>query len=163
MSFAKHFKTRILLETPEFVADKYVRDEYNFLFFLGDENGAILTFNEPGVFASHSHVLRYLVKNEHLDKKTYELADSVTEDPNLEMVGHPIAIDMNYSGIILPRQRNVDGTYISFWTERSFNRMKLFLLKYAEQHCDGPFYYEYTDLDDPSQRTSVVPVQKRVR
>ena len=162
MSFADHFNSRFLLrENPEFVADQYARDNYNFEFFLGDENGALITFNEPGLFASHSDVLRYLITNEYLDKKTYELFE--VKDSKFNIVGNPATIDMNYSGIILPKQKDVDGTYISFWTERSFNRMKLFLLDYAEQHYDGPFYYEYTDLDDPSERSSVVPARKRVR
>lgn len=165
MSFAKHFKSRVLLrENPEFVADHYPRDNYGFQFFLGDENGALITkitFNEPRLFTSHSDILRYLKEKEYLDKKTYELFE--VKDSKFETVGNPATIDMNYSGIILPKQKDVDGTYISFWTERSFKRMKIFLLDYAEQHYDGPFYYEYTDLDDPNERSSVVPARKRVR
>ena len=158
-SFKQYFKSRVLLENPEFVADTYLRDKYDYELFMGDEHGAVLTFNQPGVIQSHSDMLHHLAKKNFLDKKTYELLE--INDPNFEVVGNPIALDSNYSGVILPKQKDVDGTYISFWTERSFNRMKLFLADYAQEHYDGPYYYEYTDLDDPSERSTVVPLKKR--
>ena len=159
MNFAEYYNSRILLENPEFVADTYLRDKYDYELFMGDEHGAVLAFNQPGTLQSHSDLLHYLAKKNFLDKKTYELSE--IKDPNFEIVGNPIKLDMNYSGAILPKQKDVDGTYISFWTERSYQRMKLFLMDYVEKHYDGPFYYEYTDLDDPRERSTIVPVRKR--
>jgi hypothetical protein len=152
-------RSQMLSENPEFIADTYLRDKYDYELFIGDAHGAVLVFNKPGVIQSHIDVLRQLVKKNSLDKKTYELLE--INDPNFEIVGSPIALDTNYSGVILPKQKDVDGTYVSFWTERSYNRMKLFLADYVLKHYDGPHYYEYTDLDDPSERTTIVPIRKR--
>jgi len=158
-SFDQYFKSRILLENPEFVANTYLRDKYDYELFIGDANGAVLVFNKPGVIQSHSDLLHQLVKKNSLDKKTYKLLE--INDPNFEVAGSPIALDTNYSGVILPKQKDVDGTYVSFWTERSYNRMKLFLADYVLEHYEGPYYYEYTDLDDPSERSTIVPIRKR--
>jgi hypothetical protein len=148
-TFETYFKSRYILESPEVVADIYERDNYDFEFFLGDEEGALVVPNEITKFASHSDIVRYLVMNDFMDRKTYELKnlDSFPYD----VAGEPKIIDLNYSGIILPSQishsketKDVKKTYISFWTKEGVNALQAdVLLDYCKKMgYDGPIEYE---------------------
>lgn len=148
MTFKSHFDSRYLIESPEVVADIYDRDNYDFEFFLGDEEGALVVPNEINRFASHSDIVRYLVMSDFMDRKTYQLKE-MDKFP-YEVAGNPKIIDMNYSGTILPKQishsketKGVDKTYISFWTKEGYLALKDIMLDYCKSaRFNGPMEYE---------------------
>ena len=137
---------RLLIETPEIVNNKYNRNNYHFEYFMGDKNGVLIHEFIPTI-ESHAFFLRKLKTRKVIDDDYHIIYPSIKKEVDC-ILGKPIVVDFNFSGIILPKQNDVDATYISFWTKACFesnNRMiSKLLLDYAKRKFNGPFAYEIT-------------------
>lgn len=141
------YKLVCLLESPDIVIGKYDRTNYYFDFFIGDENGTIIKRNTPEI-KSHAIVLGFLKKNKALDIQTYEIVPENVMKVADEILGEPKKVNTHYSGIILPKQKDVDATYISYWTKQCYESgVADLLLKYAKGKYEGPYNIEVTDWD----------------
>lgn len=78
-------------------------------------------------------------------------------------MGNPKIIDFNYSGIILPKQEDIDSTYISYWTKESFLKLNDIILPYVKKNMPRPYAMEYvkkgTQLDSDGPKTEVVRIK----
>jgi hypothetical protein len=135
-----------LIESPDIVIGKYDRSNYSFDFFIGDENGTLIKKNTPEI-KSHANILGSMKTNKALDIKTYEIVPDNIMKVADEVLGPLKKVNTLYSGIILPKQDDVDATYISFWTRQGYESpVKDLLLKYAKSKYEGPYSIEITDL-----------------
>jgi hypothetical protein len=111
LSFEKYY----LLESPEYVNSVYDRTMYDFVYFVGDSDGVFLApYNTER--ESHSYVFKELRKRGIIDN-TYSVVYPIENNSDIAVLGNPKIIDFNYSGIILQKQKDVDSTYISYWTK----------------------------------------------
>lgn len=141
------YKLVCLTESPDIVIGKYDRTNYSFDFFIGDENGTLIKGNTPEI-KSHAIVLGFLKKHKALDIQTYEIVPENIMKVADEVLGPLKKVNTFYSGIILPKQDDVDATYISFWTRQGYESpVKDLLLKYAKSKYKGPYSIEITDWD----------------
>ena len=149
-----------LIESPEIIDNKYDRRDYEFEFFLGDENGTLIKEYIPTI-ESHAHILRKLKQEDVIDKEYNLILDHVLKAVD-KVLGSPSKIDFNYSGIILPKQRDVDATYISFWTEKAYKSnngmLSNLLLTYTKKRFRGPFKFEVTEVSSRGKSFSEVYV-----
>ncbi len=147
-----------LFESPEIIDNKYDRRNYNFEFFLGDENGTLIKQYIPTI-ESHAHVLRKLKQKGVIDKEYNLILDHVLQAVD-KVLGSPTKIDFNFSGIILPKQRDVDATYISFWTEHAYEGnnglLPKLLLAYTKKKFKGPFKFEVTEVSSRGKSLSEI-------
>lgn len=152
------YKQVRLFESPEVVGDLYDRTKYDFEFFIGDAHGTLIKEYVP-TMESHAHVLRKLKQVKAIDKDYKIDFENVLKAVD-SVLGEPVELDFNYSGIILPKQRDVDATYISFWTEKAYqsNEGKLakMLLDYAKKNFKGPFKFEVTEMTSDGRTFSEV-------
>lgn len=152
------YKQVRLFESPEIVGDLYDRTKYDFEFFLGDAHGTLIKEYVPTI-ESHAHVLRKLKQAKAIDKDYKLNFENVLKAVD-SVLGEPIEVDFNYSGIILPKQRDVDATYISFWTEKAYEseggKLAQMLLSYAKKNFEGPFKFEVTEMTSEGRALSDV-------
>lgn len=87
-----------LFESPEFFGRKYKRGRSTVI-FIGSEHGII--WGHVSEFESHGALMRHF------------------RDHGVEGIGligeHPLRLDSETSGAILPKQKGVDATYVSMW------------------------------------------------
>jgi hypothetical protein len=157
LSFEKYY----LLESPEYVNSVYDRTMYDFVYFIGDSDGVFLApYNTER--ESHSYVFKELRKRGIIDN-TYSVVYPIENNSDIVVLGNPKIIDFNYSGIILPKQEDVDSTYISYWTKESFLKLNDIILPYVKKHMSAPYAMEYvkkgTQLDDDGPKTEVIRVK----
>ena len=166
----------ILKENPDMVANVYDRLDsryMNFIFFIGDENGSFLKKRDKNEREeTHSFVLKSLKDlGIILPKERPSDVYKLSEDPEVlglwngkerEILGNPQTISTKHSGIIMPKQSNMDGTYISFWhyndyPEDSTALKQLF--SYTKKNFPGPYFIDkappFSDWQSPSK---VVPL-----
>lgn len=158
MILFKHF---FLLESPEYINSVYDRTMYDFIYFIGDSDGVFLAPYNTGR-ESHSYVLKEL-RNRGIIDKTYSVVYPIENNSDIVVLGNPKIIDFNYSGVILPKQEDVDYTYISHWTKESFLKTNDIILSYVKKHMPSPYAAEYvkkgTQLDDDGPKTEVVKLK----
>lgn len=163
MDFSFLVKT-LLLETPDKVAGKWEREDYNFELFIGDENGVFLTIHEPHM-TSHADFLRALRDFEVIDPKTYKVLDTSAwiHDFGGEILGNPQKVNTFFSGIILPKQKDVDGTYVAIWSENVWKSSPIYrklLIEYVLESYLGPYYWDVPiDMSD-SDQSKIIPFKK---
>jgi hypothetical protein len=147
-----------LFESPEVVGDIYDRTKYDFEFFLGDAHGTLIKEYIPTI-ETHAHFLRKLKQVDAIDEDYNIVHKNVLEAAD-NILGKPICVDFNYSGIILPKQQDVDATYISFWTEEAYNsndgKLAQMLLSYAKKNFKGPFKFEITEMSRFGETSSKI-------
>jgi hypothetical protein len=147
-----------LFESPEIVGDLYDRTKYDFEFFLGDQNGTLIKEYVP-VIESHAHFLHKLKQEKAIDKDYNIVFKNVLKVAD-NVLGEPIKVDFNYSGIILPKQKDVDATYISFWKEKAYEghegKLAKILLDYCKKNFKGPFKVEVTEMSRFGEASSEV-------
>ena len=144
----------ILTENPDIVGDRYDRNDkkYNsFWFFIGDENGYFLRKNVRGTKDSHGNALKDLVLDKVISRKPpYGVIDKeskVTQmrwikkgfEQNRKIIGEPKSVNYKYAGIIMPKQSDMEGTYISLWEEAPL-QTKAFrdLVDFCRKSFEGP-------------------------
>jgi len=146
-------------KTLNIIGQQYDRSNYEFLLFIGDENGCLCVKNCIG-FNYHYDVIRYLVKNEFVRKigKKYVLLKKEGFEP-IFMIGSCQSIDIVYSGAILPKQNGVDASYITFWYKKGIDlgNLSKILVSYVKKIYNGPYFIETAprDEDEPIVRFSV--------
>lgn len=152
------FKRYFLLESPEYIAGVYDRTMYDFIYFLGDSEGVFLAPYNTGR-ESHSYLFKEL-RNRGIIDKEYKVVYPIENNSDIVVLGNPKIIDFTYSGVILPRQEDVDSTYISHWTKESYLKLNKITLPYVKQHMQSPYAIEYvkkgTQLDDDGPKTEVI-------
>ena len=149
---------KFLAESPDVVADVYDRRQYDFYLFLGDENGCLIKHANKQI-NSHPLLLKMLKQNEAIDDN-YNIVFAKAKEQTDSIVGSPIKVNFNYSGIILPKQNDVDSTYISFWTEQSYKDNLKDLLPYCKDNFQPPFAFEITDIQAQKTRSKVIRTDK---
>ena len=97
--------------------------------------------------------MRKLVKAGTLDRDGYV----INEDPVdfADKVGHPERMDFQHSGVIMPKQKGVDGTYISCWTKMAENSM---VNGWAKANCPPPYFIERNPDEDMFGNFTVSPL-----
>lgn len=157
LSFQKYY----ILESPEFINSVYDRTMYDFIYFIGDSDGVFLAPYNTGR-ESHSYVFKEL-RNRGIIDKTYSVVYPIENNSDIVVLGNPKIIDFNYSGVILPKQEDVDYTYISHWTKESFLKTNDIILPYVKKHMPPPYAAEYvkkgTQLDDDGPKTEVIKLK----
>jgi hypothetical protein len=137
---------KLLTETPEIINNKYDRNNYYFEYFMGDKNGVLIHEFIPTI-ESHAFFLKKLKTRKVIDDNYNIIYPDIKKEVD-SILGKPASVDFNFSGVILPKQKDVDSTYISFWTKACFesnNRLvSKLLLNYAKRKFNGPFVYEIT-------------------
>jgi uncharacterized protein Usg len=125
----------------------------NFIFFIGDENGSFLKKRDKNEREeTHSFVIKDLKDlGIILPEKHYK----VSEDPKVlqlwkeqkscDILGNPQYISTEHSGIIMPKQSDMDGTYISFWHYEDYSSdspaLKQ-LFNYTQKNFSGPYFID---------------------
>jgi hypothetical protein len=163
----------LLKENPDTVANVYNRNEpeyNNFIFFIGDENGSFLKKRDKNKREeTHSFVIKDLKDlGIILPEKHYK----VSEDPKVlqlwkeqegcDILGSPQYISTEHSGIIMPKQSDMDGTYISFWHFEDYSpdssALKQ-LFDYTKKNFPRPYFIDkappFSEWQSPSK---VVPL-----
>jgi hypothetical protein len=163
----------ILKENPDVVANVYDRLDsryMNFIFFIGDEKGSFLKKRDKNKREeTHSFVLKDL-KNLGilLPKERTEEHYKVSEDPKIlqlwkklegcEILGKPQIISTKHSGIIMPKQSDMDGTYISFWHYEDYSSDSLALKQlfdYTKKNFPSPYFIDkappFSEWQSPSK------------
>jgi hypothetical protein len=155
------FKEYFLLESPEYIAGVYDRRDYNFIYFLGDSEGTFLApYNSSR--ESHSFLFKEL-KSRGIIDKNYSVVYPLENNSDIVVLGTPKIIDFTYSGVILPKQDNIDSTYISHWTKESYLKINDIILAYVKKNMPAPYAIEYvkkgTQLDLDGPKTEVIRVK----
>lgn len=127
-----------LTEDPDKVAGRFFRRNYQFTLFIGDQYGALL--KEGNSTMTHGDIIRSLIACGSIEKRAVGGVSSyvIIKDTGYELVGNPTQLSANYSGIILPKQGDVDATYVSYWTNVSIPSLN----HYVKSRYDGPFKQE---------------------
>jgi hypothetical protein len=149
------------LESPEYINSVYDRTMYDFIYFIGDSEGVFLAPYNTGR-ESHSYVFKEL-RNRGIIDKNYNVVYPIENNEDIVVLGNPKIIDFNYSGVILPKQEDVDSTYISYWTKESFLKLNDIILLYVKKTMPSPYVAEYvkkgTQLDDDGPKTEVIKLK----
>ncbi len=155
------FKEYFLLESTEYINGIYDRTMYDFIYFLGDSQGVFLAPYNTGR-ESHSYFFKELRQRGIIDK-SYSVVYPIENNDDIEVLGNPKIIDFNYSGVILPKQEDVDSTYISHWTKESYLKINDIILTYVKKNMPPPYDIEYvkkgTQLDLDGPKTEVIRVK----
>jgi hypothetical protein len=155
------FKEYFLLESPEYIDGVYDRTMYDFIYFIGDSEGVFLAPYNTGR-ESHSYVFREL-RQRGIINKNYNVVYPIENNDDIEVLGNPQKIDFNYSGVILPKQEDIDSTYISYWTKESFLKLNDIILPYVKKNMPSPYAMEYVkkeiQLDDDGPKTEVIRIK----
>lgn len=162
MDFSSLVKT-FLLETPDKVAGKWEREDYHFEFFIGDENGVFLTIHEPHM-TSHADFIRALRNFHVIDPKTYKVVDASAwiHEGDGEILGNPQRINTDFSGVILPKQKDVDGTYVAVWSEKVWKSSPIYkklLIEYVLETYPSPYFWDVTN-DMTDSKSKIIPFRK---
>jgi len=142
----------ILKENPDVVADVYNRnhpDYTDFVFFIGDENGSFLKKHDTSLNydETHSFIVSSLRTLKVIEPKDpYRVLDaSLWTGGTKEVLGNPQRISTKYSGIIMPKQSDMNGTYISFWYYNEYPKncpaLKQ-LFSYTKKNFRGPYFID---------------------
>jgi hypothetical protein len=159
----------ILKESPDVVADVYdrtVNDYSHFIFFIGDENGSFLKKSNPSPWGTETH--SFIVANLKeegiiIPQSPYSVLDSsLWTGEGRELLGNPRRISTKHSGIIMPQQSDMNGTYISFWYYNEYPKncpaLKQ-LFNYTKKNFPGPYFIDKAaPLAAEDVRSTVVPL-----
>lgn len=149
----------ILKENPDMVANVYDRLDsryMNFIFFIGDENGSFLKKRDKNEREeTHSFVLKALkdlgiILPRERPGEAYKLSEDAEvlglwSGEGRKILGNPQTISTKHSGIIMPKQSNMDGTYISFWHYDDYPEDSLALkqlFSYTKKNFSGPYFID---------------------
>ena len=146
--------------TLNVIGGQYDRSDYEFLLFIGDKEGCVVV-SSCDKFTHHFDIVRFLVVNKFVKKtksKYVLVADESAIHP-LFLIGPCQSIDVVYSGVILPKQEGVNGSYISFWYKEGIDlgQLSRLLITYVKDLYAGPYFIETASRDDdePPVRFSI--------
>jgi hypothetical protein len=151
MRFDDLVESLLLKEDPDRVAKKWNREDYDYEIFIGDEKGVFLSLADE-TLSGHVDLIRSLKDTGTINPKNYEVLDAEAwiDKGQGEILGNPQSINSNFSGIILPKQKDIDGTYIAVWSEKywksSPNYQKI-LLDYTKETYPGPYFWDIVNDD----------------
>jgi hypothetical protein len=120
--------TSHLYECPEKIANKFRRYDYKFDLFIGDSEGVLVTdfpWEIKGSMESHGDLLSFLASHGVVDRD-HRITGKECE--HVTILGKPKMVHYLYSGVVLPKQEDVDGTYLCFWTSNAFDYLHQLLL-----------------------------------
>lgn len=146
----------ILTEDPDVIAGKYKRNAYITHAFMGDEHGAVIN---PAVRRNaHTLLLAELHKKGAIAlQKGVFLLDILKIPKRYFVCGQPKKLNYKYSGVILPKQTKIDGSYISLWGPSCSGGAQA-VIEWTRQYCAAPFYLEQPEPSDDMFGKFVVSV-----
>lgn len=130
---------QILTENPDCVIGinkkKFPRHIYNenTIIFISDKNGEGVFYGHLSDFSSHALLVREILVNKNKDAKV-----QIFGNVNSRI------LDTRKSGIVMPKQKNVDNSYISIWgdkTDATLNDMLRDFVYFL--HIEPPVYLEF--------------------
>lgn len=136
----------VITEDPDKVAGRFRRWDHSFFLFIGDQTGTFVTKGTRyGDGATHGHLLRLLrasgkvVRPDPATGESYRVVDDAPLPDGVTMVGSPSCVSPAFSGVIMPKQDGVDGSYVSYWTKQAELRV---LNQYVIDNFPGPHFVE---------------------
>jgi hypothetical protein len=138
---ARKLMEHCALENPEYIARKYRRHSFVVDIFLGDAYGYAILLGG----SDHAALMRAAITCRYTDRKGDVIDDAGQYLPaDIVIIGKPKRLSVQYSGVILGKQDNVDATYISCW-EPNDNLAPV--IQFARLKYDGPYKLELPSPD----------------
>lgn len=144
----------LVTEDPDMVFDEFPRTDFTFMMFIGGDTGAWLM--PAGGTTTHASMYRWAYAKGGIRKDGPPMhAKYYAQEPptqlGIEVVGSFDQFNVDYNGIILPKQPGVPATICSYWTRKGFNALHKYIGAYARANFEGPHWYEYPKADNHDQ------------
>ena len=131
-------KEEVLVENPEFIAGKFRREDFEGYLFIANKDISGLIYSNLNETQTHSELYRAF-KHNTTPGKVKSIGD-ISYDSSFPQFDN--------SGVLLPKQPYLDGTYISLWTDRQedIDELKPLIKELINiTKAEGPYFLELTD------------------
>ena len=132
---------QLLTENPDCVVGlnkkKFPRHIYNenTIIFISDKNGEGVFYGYLSEFPSHGPLIREILVNKNKDAKV-QIFGKVSSR----------ILDTRRSGIVMPKQKDTDNSYVSIWGDKTDATMNDTLHNFAHfLNIEPPVYLEFID------------------